>query len=242
MQTGENSVFRAGYLEFYHIVPLHYLPFVVQRQKLLSKIALLEQGFDLSHFRTSSKSIDMERGFANYIHATLSSSAPILNSKLKKGFPHIQLVFPTLSLGENYSLCRFNIARCRNTRTGKSGLKASDRNGQYYDGLEIPIAKTGLEQRRFFDCLKLDPSNVEVLIESEFELPSQMRIQCFAIEDVHLVRKILNKFSLSFLTELKKPAGTYPTNVAYRAEVKKFIDKALRNQDWRGNGLEFDYL
>jgi len=38
------------------------------------------------------------------------------------------------------------------------------------------------------------------------------------------------------------PPSPYPRNAEHVAAVTAFIDQALADQEWRGNGLEFDRL
>src|ERR1051326_4364375 len=103
----------------YHYTPLHYLPFIAMKRALLSKPSLRLLGFADTHFRSTSRRADEERGFGEYIHFALESRPPILLAKLAAGFPHLELAVPAdVVEAQGFHLCRYNIAKTRVLRRG----------------------------------------------------------------------------------------------------------------------------
>ena len=120
-----NELQQSNLMSFYHIVPTHYLPMIIRAGSLKSKNQLLQEGFDASHFRSTSHRQDVSRGFGDAIHCSTAEWPPILNAKLERGFPHVRLAIPTANLPANYDLSRFNIARGRYLKSGNSPLPES---------------------------------------------------------------------------------------------------------------------
>ena len=82
----------------YHVTPLHYIPFIGRSQFLLSRAQLKLEGFSDSHFRSTSHRADLQRGFGDRIYLSPYRSPPILEAKLRKGFPHVRVDIPISAL------------------------------------------------------------------------------------------------------------------------------------------------
>jgi hypothetical protein len=113
-------------------------------RKSSSKLELAKRGYDIWHFRRTSRRQDELRGFADYVHLTLNALPPILRAKLTAGFPHFEVRIPAEAIAaSDVHLCRYNIAKCRYLRRdGKSGPEESSANGRYFNGKQLPIAAT----------------------------------------------------------------------------------------------------
>src|SRR5688572_24021253 len=101
-----------GIEKAYHIAPLHYVPFIGRSKLLLSRSQLKAEGYSDSHFRRTSHKADFERGFGDRIYLSPYQAPPILQAKLRKGFPHVRIGIPVSALEPTqFDLCRFSVAR-----------------------------------------------------------------------------------------------------------------------------------
>ena len=237
-----------GILEIYkverihHCAPLHYLPFICTSNALLSKPSLRRAGFHLSHFRSTSSRHDVARGFGNFVHLTLASYSKILEARLAAGFPHIDLAIPADSVETaGYSLCRFNVAMTRFLRrNGKSGFPESPSNGRYYGEQHVPTARTNADKKAMLQEHLHSGTIIEVLINRALVLPRDRVVVCFDEADSELAQRIVKRIGLPWSIVTEEPPGRYPRNSAYAGAVEKFVERALADPAWRGDGLEFD--
>lgn len=227
----------------YHFAPLHYLPFIAQDRQLKSKPVLELDGFATSHFRSTSAHIDIQRGFRNYVHLSTHPEPPILQAKLRAGFPHFGLELRTSDFTEiPYDLCRFNIAKTRQLRRdGKPGFPESDANGRYYDGLQIPIARSPYEKDRMLSVREGDPM-IEVLINERVLLNGTVTLLTYGEEDQNIAQNVIEHLDLHWEVTASELSCPYARSAAYAGSVENFIEKALSDLTWRGNGLEFDQV
>lgn len=225
----------------HHFAPLHYLPFIVRQGALLSKPLLAQAGFAPSHYRSMSHRQDSVRGFDAYVHLTITPHPPIVGAKLGAGFPHIRLSIPSSYVDNvDFVLCRFNIAMTRYLRRAdKPGFPESPTNGRYYDRKQIPVAKTVQDKHTLLSA-HLSRSMIEVLVESELTLPAATTVACYSEDDAIIVRRVLQTFQCPWTITIAAPQATYNRNPIYASQVLEFIDRALDDHLWRGNGLEFD--
>ncbi len=227
----------------YHFTPLHYVPFISRSKKILSKPSLKKEGFASSHFRSMSASHDVQRGFGQYSHLTLDSSPRILKAKLSAGFPHVGLRVPVDAIDEKveFSLCRFNVAMTRFLRRdGKQGFPQSATNGRYYEDLQIPVARTAQDKTAMLKAFLGTQTMIEVLVHGDLQVPDDSLIECYDSQDVTVVKKILSRTENQWQVDSKDPPGPYPNSTQYRSSVEKFIETALSDPTWHGDGLEFD--
>jgi len=226
-----------------HYTPLHYLPFILRDGKLRSKPSLREEGFEDTHFRSKSYRHDQGRGFGEYAFLTLDQAPRILGAKLKGGFPHVAIEIPETAFDEvDFHLCRYNVAFTRVLRRdGLPGRPEGSGNGRYYEDKQIPSARTEADKREMLDQYLNDPKTmIEVLVPGALEIPVDMRITCFHDDDVQIAQDIVRgincpQYVVQLSNDLKyKPKKQHQQNVAY------YIDTALADPDWRGNGLEYD--
>ncbi|TMJ88145.1 MAG: hypothetical protein E6G76_11210 [Alphaproteobacteria bacterium] len=228
----------------HHYAPLHYLPFIGRSKSLLCKPSLLAAGFAQDHLRSMSREHDVERGFGAYTHLTLEPRPRILKAKLAAGFPHIGVAVPADCVeAVSFSLCRFNVAMTRHLRrNGQPGFPESSTNGRYYDQHQIPIARSDADKTAMLE--KHLPANtmIEVLVHGDLVLPDRTEIGCFSDADAKIAQQVLSEVGAPWnVTSIASP-GPYPRNAKHVEAITTFIDQALAELDWRGNGLEFDRL
>ena len=231
---------EVGHRAVHHYAPLHYLPFIARARSLYSKPVLRGHGYADHHFRSKSRRTDESRGFARYVHLTLHSSPPILLAKLKGGFPHVRLEIPSSAVEHApYDLCRYNVAMTRTLRRdGKPGHKEAPENGRYYDELVIPVARDGDDQRALLHRASRTHDMVEVLVRDAVALPDATRVHCYQPDDAQLAASILAITGCDW--EVVTDPRSYERHPAYVREVRSYVSKALRDANWKGNGLEFD--
>jgi hypothetical protein len=230
-----------GVENVYHYTPLHYISFIGRDQTILSKPSLENKGFSKSHLRSKSYRQDILRGFGDYAFLTIDTTPRILDAKLKAGFPHIGISVPSGAIDEcDYRLCRYNVAMTRYLKRGNNhGFPESSSNGRYYDNHQIPVALTPSDKRELLRK-HLGKSMIEVLINGDLPLPANTTIDVYRSVDQILVESILENLEIKWDVELKPPPSFYANNASYDASVKIFVEQALSDPDWRGDGLEFD--
>lgn len=237
-----NVLEQLGVEYVYHYSPLHYLPFIGRAGALFSKPALAASGFGPTHLRSKSSRSDIARGFGDCGFLTLDPSARILNAKLAAGFPHIAFEIPSAALtGASYCLSRYNIAMTRYLRRGQtSGFPESSSNGRYYKSQQVPVAKTESDKKSMLAFHLPKGTMIEILIYGNLPLPDNTKIICYAERDAHLANTILQSLNVDWQVKIKKPLVLYKEHKVYMDAVLAFIDQAISDPYWRGNGLEFD--
>jgi hypothetical protein len=225
---------------FFHYAPLHYLVFIARSETLYSKVQLLKMGFDRSHFRRTSQWQDERRGFANYVHLTMSALPPILRAKLDRGFPHFEVRIPAARLEQkNIHLCRYNIARSRYLRGASNiGPPENGCNGRYYGRKLLPTAETAGERAALL--AKNHPAKIEVLARIKVDLPNDTRLVFFHKSDVKLAQTLLRPLRRTWQCEMAE--FTYEPLPEYAAETRRFLKHVVADPSWRGDGLDFDKL
>lgn len=176
------------------------------------------------------------------VHCTTAITPPILTAKLTRGFPHIRFAFPIDTVPTEHEISRFNIARGRYLRSGNSPLPENGRNGRYYDDYELPIARSGAERKALLGAADVRRDMLEVLIREHFPLPDTTVIHCFSEWDLALMSGVLDQIDSNIEVVQQPPAGAYPEHERYRSQVTEFVENALADPDWKGNGLDFDRL
>jgi len=91
---------------------------------------------------------------------------------------------------------------------------------------------------------KHSPANtmIEVLVHGDLVLPDRTEIGCFSDADAKIAQQVLSEVGAPWnVTSIASP-GPYPRNAKHVEAITTFIDQALAELDWRGNGLEFDRL
>ncbi|UGV25055.1 hypothetical protein E0H22_04805 [Rhodopseudomonas boonkerdii] len=225
-----------------HYAPLHYLPFIARSNSLMRKPSLAAAGFPKTHYRSMSNGQDVVRGFGDYAHLTLDLEPRILKAKLAAGFPHIAISIPVAAVDAvDHSLCRFNVAMTRKLRRGNMpGHDESTRNGKYYEGHEIPIARTINEKTTMLSHPLNARTMIEVLIHDDLLLPTNTKIISYSDEDFKVTKNILTQLGSPWSVDLTHPPSNYPRSDLHSKSVADFIAQALADPSWRGNGLEFD--
>jgi hypothetical protein len=225
----------------HHYAPLHYLPFIARDRALRTKPSLAAKGFGPSHLRSKSSRHDIARGFGKYAFLTLERHPKILEAKLNGGFPHVDVIVPVEAFDSTiFDLCRFNVAMTRQLRRlGKSGFPESDTNGRYYEPHQIPVARVDNDKRAMLRK-HYDQTMIELLMHHDLALSDDTRIQVYSEEDEALAKNVLASAQLCWNVELVDPPGAYPRSPAHAQAIDEFIQKALDDPNWRGNGLEFD--
>lgn len=224
-----------------HYTPLHYLPFIARSRSLLCKPSLAALGFGNSHLRSKSRAHDTARGFGEYAFLTLEQNPRIVRAKLAAGFPHIGISVPAEAIDcTTYSLCRFNVAMTRYLRRHDSlGFPESATNGRYYGDQQIPVARTVADKRAMLK--KHYPKTmIEVLIHGDLPLPDTTNVICYSPIDAGIAASVLRHLNAPWEITLSTPPGDYPRRADHGDAVQQFIESALDDPAWRGNGLEFD--
>lgn len=231
-----------GVTTVHHYAPLHYLPFIARSRSLMCKPSLAAAGFGPSHLRSMSKDHDVSRGFISYAHLTLDEQPRILKAKLAAGFPHIAFGIPVGAVEASpYSLCRFNVAMTRYLRRdGQPGFEESPTNGRYYDGHQIPIARDDADKAAMLNEHLPAGTMIEVLVHGDLPLPDDATVVTYSQEDTDLAKAVLKSIGAPWGVELEAAPGPYPLSKEYAESVSSFVDQALADPAWRGNGLEFD--
>jgi hypothetical protein len=231
-----------GVTDVFHYAPLHYILFIARSEALFSKNELRRFGYDISHFRRTSRCPDEQRGFSDYVHLTLNQFPPILRAKLAGGFPHFEVRVRAEDVEKGtVHLCRYNIAKCRCLRRGtETGFTASKANGQYHGDKQIPTAETIAECNDLL-AQNLEIKMIEVLVPTKLDLTVDTRLIFFNPSDRELAGALLQPLRLGWRCELAKNA-TYQPQTRHVANVKRFLDRAAAHPQWRGDGLDFDYV
>jgi hypothetical protein len=223
----------------YHYAPLHYLPFIARSGALLSKERLRAAGHDTSHFRSTSRRQDGERGFADYVHLTLTQSPPILLAKISRGFPHFEIQIPAARLEEReFHLCRYNIAKSRYLlRPGATSPVESAANGWFHGDKQLPTAETPEQCAALLDASSRDDM-IEVLVRSTVPLGVDTTLLFLNEEERGLARDVIKGAKLPW--SLKLWSVRYRANPQYLARVREFMERTAADSTWLGDGLEFD--
>lgn len=224
-----------------HYTPLHYLPFIERSKALRSKPALLAAGFVDSHFRSKSKRHDVGRGFGNYTFLTLDSSPRIVRAKLAGGFPHIAILVPAAAIEDaGFELCRFNVAMTRRLRRGATiGWSESSTNGRYYGQRQVPVARTSADVSAMLGR-HLGKTMIEVLVRNQLALPDDTTVVAYHPADHKILVDVLDATNSPWKAALAEAPGPYPRKATHVRAVQEFVDHAIADDAWRGNGLEFD--
>jgi hypothetical protein len=234
----------SGVTTVHHYTPLHYLAFIARSRSLMCKPSLAAAGFGPSHLRSMSKEQDVARGFNPYAHLTLDRQPRILKAKLSAGFPHVALAIPAKAIEAGpYSLCRFNVAMTRFLqRDGKPGFEESATNGRYYEGHQIPIAREDADKAAMLAKHLPAGTMIEVLVPGNLALPDEVKVVTYSQEDADLAKSVLETIGAPWTVVLEPAPGPYPRSKVHAQSVGTFINQALGDLNWRGNGLEFDRL
>lgn len=226
----------------FHYTPLHYLPFIARSQKLRGKPSLAALGFGPKHLRSMSSTQDIERGFGEFGFLTLDGKPRILGAKLLAGFPHIGIELPSASVeAVEFALCRYNVAMTRFLRRGnKPGFQESEVNGRYYGQKQIPIATEQDDKAAMLAAFAHSDTMIEVLLSSDFDIPDDALIVCYAPQDASIATEVIGLLGVPWEVKLAAPPSHYNRNPDYVEKVKGFIQLAMKDPSWRGNGLEFD--
>jgi len=232
----------AGVQAVYHYAPLHYLPFIARSGTLMCKPSLAQEGFASSHLRSKSKYLDVDRGFGAYAHLTVHSYPNILRAKLAGGFPHVQLKIPVSVVeARPFSLCRYNVAMTRQLRrNGKPGFPESPTNGRYYQGHLIPIARTSADQTAMLQKHLPAGTMIEVLVHGNLPISDATEVICFSQIDQAIAQNVLTQLGVGWLVNVTAPPSPYPRSRGYGEAVRAYVEAALADASWRGNGLEYD--
>ncbi len=81
---------------------------------------------------------------------------------------------------------------------------------------------------------------MEVLTYDELNLPADTKVVVYSQADGTIAEKVLNVLNVPWSIVLTDAPGEYHRRQDYAAAVSDFIDKALADEEWRGDGLEFD--
>lgn len=229
-----------AFLHVYHYAPLHYLPFIARSRLLLSKRRLRAAGYDLSHFRSTSRGQDNARGFDNYVHLMLTQFPPILISKLSRGFPHFEIQIPVTHLERReFHLCRYNIAKSRYLkRPGATAPVECAANGWYHGDKQLPTAES-IEECEALLNGSAGKRVIEALVPSNLPLGRDITLLFFSRDERDLAKEVLRDLNVPWKTEMAE-TKFYAPKREYRLRVRQFIRTAAADPAWFGDGLEYD--
>jgi hypothetical protein len=83
---------------------------------------------------------------------------------------------------------------------------------------------------------------IEVLVHGDLELPDTTEVICYSDADAELAKDTLLKAGAPWAVTASDPSGPYPRNAEHVRSIEFYIDQALSDPTWRGDGLEFDRL
>ena len=83
-------------------------------------------------------------------------------------------------------------------------------------------------------------SMIEVLVHGDLDLPEATHIRTFSAADTRAAKDILDRVGVPWTVIETDPPSEYPRSAAYAKQVDVFIERALADPTWRGDGLEFD--
>jgi hypothetical protein len=165
-------------------------------------------------------------------HLFSRSPAPLLQSKLKLGIPHVELAIPSSALvGRTVLFCRYNIARHR-VRV----FTTSPRNGRMIGPYRVPVAATVQDQAAMLSC---GVNNFEVLVADSLPLPDSVVVRTYSDRDASDVARLLRSADRKWAVQ-SGPRLPYPEVVGRIKETQSFIESAHANGSARHNVLEFD--
>lgn len=122
-------------------------------------------------------------------------------------------------------------------RDGRPGFAEGPANGWYYDNHQIPIARTEGEQGQLIQSR--NGEMLEVLVKPPFPLPNNTRVSVFSGRDRETALNILEQVNAAWIVSLAN-APEYQARPQYLEACEQFIETSLEDENWRGNGLEFD--
>jgi hypothetical protein len=124
-------------------------------------------------------------------------------------------------------------------RDGCPGFPESSSNGRYYDAHQIPVARIDCDKRSQLRA-HYNRTMIEVLIHGDLPLPDNVIVQTYSEADAEAAKKVLVALDNPWPVELINPPGPYPRSAIHAKTVDEFIQSALSDPSWLGNGLEFD--
>lgn len=230
----KNTLSQHGIKYLYHTMPLHYLVFICRTNQLFSKEKLIKQGYNISHFRSSSRNADVKRGFGKVVHCTNNPFPPILISKLHKGYQHLEICTRADTLAEEqFLLCKYNIAKNRGLYT------ESLSTGKCYDGFKIPVAKSVEEKIAMLSSID-NTQHIEILIKDSLAIPDDAIFRFLSNDDAKIANEIFSLINAKWSIQIINHSIQYDVDESRSKLVKDFLKYSLEDKDWKGNGLEFD--
>jgi hypothetical protein len=164
---------------------------------------------------------------------------PLLDAKLKHGFPHYLIELPARILArKTYYLCRYNIARTRRYRGAKQEPKLDQKYECYSEPFRLPVANTDDRKRAMLQrWSRRQP--LDVLVKSHICLGTDVRLIAFSGEDRSCLHKVARALRIEVEIVLQDHAS-YARCPRCVAEVNASIDRALEDARWKGDGLDYD--
>ena len=81
---------------------------------------------------------------------------------------------------------------------------------------------------------------IEVLVPFRADLPENTRLTVFRSTDRQIVEATLAAVGVPWEVQLAPPEHHYVADATYERKCNTFINRALNDPEWRGDGLEFD--
>lgn len=181
----------------YHTAPLQYLPHILSSGALYSQSVLAVKGIEP---RAGAARRDRMLGLADWVHLSLRPDTPLLRDKLRKGYPHILLVFrrdAVLALPE-VALLPYNTKAWRSRAA--------------YMPITDLAEKAALLQRQHET--HQFPS-LEVLVHYGLSLSALSRIVFVSDKEKAIVLKTLRALGISCLAPLETTLTLFPMPESY---------------------------
>lgn len=180
--------------ELYHAAPLHYVPSIFQDGALYAKSVLAAKGIAP---RATARRRDHMLALQDYVHFSFQLPFPLLADKLKKGFPHVVLVFDAAALAQmpGHALLPYNTKAWR-TRSAC-----------------IPVAEDALKARllRRHDLFGELPS-MEFLVKYAVGIESLSTILFFTPREEAWVKELCGALSIPLNATVKVEEALAPAN------------------------------
>ena len=81
---------------------------------------------------------------------------------------------------------------------------------------------------------------MDFVVEHEFILPDDSQLFYYHKEALNLAKSIAGHIEIPWQIKLQPPPGDYNFSFEYASAVEEFINQALLDPNWKGDGLGFD--
>ena len=83
---------------------------------------------------------------------------------------------------------------------------------------------------------------IEILVHGDLALPNTTKVLCFSAADIEIANGVLASVGSPWPLQAADIPGAYPRNAEHARCIEDYLEQAMNDPEWRGNGLEFDRL